>query len=202
MLVTDQEILDFLRLDDEGEEVSMVKMLRDSVEAFVKTYTGRTFEENEYNEYYDVPECSGGLAYSKDWSTYVSNTSYTKIYLKNYPVTSITSIKLYTDSTTYSDITDFQYKQNGILNVRIPRLYNGFNSLLVSYTAGYVNDSVPEDLKLAIKNIIKYNYMNNKENLENVSSYSLGDLSVTYDKQMIYPKYIIDSLDLYKRIKM
>lgn len=270
MLVTDEQILDFLEMDDEAAEVSLIKNLRDSVEKWISNYCHRTFESTTYKEYYDGP-----------------GTNY--LNLKNFPVSALYRLSIgrkdviqikntntYTtasvsvtssglvleyDSTTWTDITFATYgtltlvvdainaksaygwsaslsstdyasiKSNTLVEMygrncidsntvylQIPDdpedkfelyptsgriyLYSGFGcspkSIYVHYTAGYDATSIPEDLKLAVKQIVKDMYNKQTEDTFGVKSFSIGDVYISYE-QGLFSKESLSIVDSYKR---
>ncbi len=74
-IVSDYELYDFLGKDDTSEEYSYYASVRNGVEKWVQNFCGRTFESTVYKERYD----GGGFS---------------KLVLKNYPVTSINRLAL------------------------------------------------------------------------------------------------------------
>lgn len=74
----------------------------------------------------------------------------------------------------------------------------GHNNIYVEYTAGYV--ITPSDLELAIEMLVKYLYQKREENTFGISSYSLGDISTTFENGGDVPNEIKLILNKYRRI--
>lgn len=81
---------------------------------------------------------------------------------------------------------------------RIGGFPRGSRNVLVDYTAGYAAADMPEDLALAVKVLTKHFWLRRDEENWGASSYSAGELSVTFEKEPI-PKEVKDVLDRYRR---
>lgn len=57
----------------------------------------------------------------------------------------------------------------------------GRNNVFVKYTAGYASADIGEDLKLGIKELVKWTYKSKQEELYGIKSYTLGDVSVSLE---------------------
>lgn len=132
-LVTDEQILDFLGIDDDAEEVEIIKQILNSVEKDVQNYIDRTLEVGTYKEYYDG---SGSR----------------NLFLNNKPITVMTKLRIYNDR--YRDSYDDVDSEDYLVYEDEGRLYafNGFplgkQNIYVEYNAGY--DPIPNDIKFAI----------------------------------------------------
>jgi len=72
----------------------------------------------------------------------------------------------------------------------------GHGNVRMTYYAGYSSDNMPDDLKLAIKIIVKYIYQKRQEEIFGVKNYKVGDISITLDVGDI-PKEAEAILDKY-----
>ncbi len=67
----------------------------------------------------------------------------------------------------------------------------GTRNIFINYTAGY--STVPEDLKLAVKILVKYFYQRRMEETFGVSSFSSGGISASFEKDIPFEvKLILD----------
>ena len=61
----------------------------------------------------------------------------------------------------------------------------GIRNIFVDYVAGYATADMPTDIQLAVKILVKYMYQRVKEESLGFSSYRLGDISETFEKEGI-----------------
>lgn len=182
MIITNEEILNYLKTDDAADEVDVIFDIRDMAEQFISNYLDRQFELISCKEYYD-------------------GTSSKYIYLNKYPVDAVSIIRIYDDNEriTYTDVDAayyILYKDTGRLHYfyRFPR---GHQNIYLEYTAGYT--IIPNDIKYAIKSIVKKFYSQYNDNSDGLKSYSLGDQSISFEDG-VFSKEVIKILDYYKRI--
>lgn len=120
--------------------------------------------------------------------------------LSEAPVITIASIEksenygqTYTELTEFTDwVLDSQNQQ--ILPIgrfEFPYLVNGYR---ITYTAGYEN--IPEDLKLAVLDLVTY-YMKNQGAVQSQVAVTSGNAQVQYLTQSNLPGHIKRVLDLY-----
>lgn len=128
----------------------MIEILINAASNAIETYCRRTFKANTYTDIKD-------------------GTGNTKLILKNYPIKSITSLKIY-DSL----VTDFTFEgDNGIVYRKSGWPLDEKN-IEINYTSGY--DVIPDDIELACIYLIK-SLINEEQNKQ---SERIGDYSVTY----------------------
>ena len=72
----------------------------------------------------------------------------------------------------------------------------GHRNIYIEYIAGYA--TIPEDLKLAVKIVVKYLYQKRTEESFGLSNYSSGGISVSFEKEI--PVQASMLLDNYKRL--
>lgn len=76
----------------------------------------------------------------------------------------------------------------------------GNNNIYVSYTAGYTEDDMPDDLQLAIKIFVKDIYQKKKDSSWNLKSFTIGPISYTYaDNNYNIPMETQNYLQYFKR---
>ena len=75
---------------------------------------------------------------------------------------------------------------------------SGDNNVFVNYTAGYSTTTMPEDLKLAVKIIVKRIYQSRQEEIFGVNAYEAGDWNIELDTNNM-PRESISILSKYRR---
>jgi hypothetical protein len=79
----------------------------------------------------------------------------------------------------------------------------GNNNIFVSYTAGYAEADIPDDLKLGIMIFIKDIYQKRKDSSWNLKSFKIGPISYTYaDNDFNIPLETKNLIKNYKRISI
>jgi hypothetical protein len=152
------------------------------VSAYVKTYCNRTF--NDYVDEFKVEYFNGGIG------SYI---------LAESPVISVSSLEYSTDfGQTYRELTEFTdwvEDEGYIVSVHpsgFPRQLKGYR---VSYTAGY--ESLPEDLKLAICDLVTY-YRRNDAAIHSSKAPGTNAVQIEYISTTSLPAHIRRVLDLYR----
>lgn len=77
---------------------------------------------------------------------------------------------------------------------------SGHNNVMVSYTAGYSATTMPEDLKLAVKILVKYIYQRRSEETFGLANYRIEDMGAQFERDL--PKEALDIIWKYKRMKV
>lgn len=193
---------DLIRLSDYKEYKNINSTARDgkiqslisAISSLVENYCNRKF-----TEYSTTPKV--------EWFDGKTNI----VYLKEFPVIGVTSVKTSEDGgVTQTTLTEAASDKKGYFvdldagsiftQVETEKFITSYDvaykSLEVTYTAGYTLDDVPEDLKLCIMDLVHY-----YENDENAPSKSL--LGATIDNAQPYiansfPPHIRRILDLYR----
>lgn len=161
---------------------TLLSSLITSVSAGIESFCGRTFASTSHTEYYDGD--------NKD-----------KIFLRNYPVTSLTSVKY--QGGTWDNITWFDYPSSGyLLTAEYARLsFAGAlpcitNYLQIIYTAGYLIDfdnegtgthTLPYDLTQIVTELVSTNY--NTRSSGGINTMSTEGQSITFSTQSITKDY-------------
>jgi hypothetical protein len=107
--------------------------------SMVESYTGRKLKVDDYTEDYD------------------GNCTDT-ILLNQYPVNSVTSVHVDPDRTfgTDTEVTDFVSYENGKLVFPDQLIESNPQSVRVVYNAGYAEADMPDDIKLAMIEIVSF----------------------------------------------
>lgn len=166
---------------DNTTQDGLLQILLDWAIAFVESYTGRTFDSDEYEEYID-------------------GNAQREIILDHYPVTELTSIEY--DNWTLStpdreDVDVDSYKlipKSGRILLTFC-LIRGFQNYKVTYTAGYA--TAPDDLKMATLKLAATYYNNTKSDWIKSESVSWDEL--VYDTKEV-PSDILIILNLFRNV--
>lgn len=140
------------------------------------------------------------IDYVNDAKVEVFSGGFDKYYLREYPVIQVVSVEKSTDyGQNYTDLveyTDYVYnpEDDSITYIRgdFPKLINGFK---VSYYAGY--ETVPEDLKLAVFDLLTY-YMKSDTIQHTTRSPASSTMQLEYITSATFPVHIARVLNLYK----
>lgn len=190
-LVTLEEYKEYKGLKNSTEDSRRLALIS-SISKLVETYCDRKFKD-----YVETPVIEYHSALN------------TEVYLNQFPVLDITSVEVSNDGgTTYealieADPNKLGYladKDNGIIytqNPHRPFLWyteRAFNSLKVTYTAGY--EDLPLDLKLAVFDLVHY-----YESEESTPSKSLMSGSIENPlpySSLHFPSHISRILNMYR----
>lgn len=158
-----------------------------SVSNLVKTYCGRNFIDN-----YSVDKVQ---FFSIKWPQNV-------VFLNEIPLVSITSVEEFKnqqEQDTYQTLTATQYEYDTNLDAvyRIEAgarrdFPMGINSVKVTYKGGY--SALPEDLKLAVIDLITYYLKEEHKPEKNHASFTIRNTGAEPD----FPDHIKRVLDLYR----
>lgn len=163
---------------------AVINAIIPKVSALVKNYCRRTFVDyvnDQKTEYFD-----GGLG--------------PHFFLKEYPVLSVISVEIsYDYGQNYEELVEYQ---DWILNPSLeaivypagdtfPVYLNGYK---VTYTAGY--ESLPEDLKLAVLDLVTY-YVKNDMAVHSPKAPGTNSVQIEYITNTNLPAHIKRVLDLY-----
>lgn len=179
-LVTRAEYKAYAEINSTNSD-EIIDFLIPRVSKFVKGYCRRTFVD-----YVDTPNIeifSGGVPY---------------FMLIEAPIISITSIDFSSDyGQTYTPLVQYtDWVQDGELIVPIstvdfPKYIRGYK---VTYTAGF--DDVPEDLSLAVLDLITY-YRKNDGAVNALKHVNTTSMQIEYISDTALPAHIKRVLDLY-----
>ena len=163
-----------------------------SVSQLVKTYCGNSFE--------DFYSSNKTETFTIDWSTHI-------VQLTESPVNAIVSVQerdAYNDSYTTLTTGAYEYALNtntdSILRTTSSGYKNwptGVDAVKIVYTAGY--SSVPEDLKLAVIDLITYYLKDEHKERRTIAGASIqNQASSSQRNNVAFPDHIKRVLDLYK----
>lgn len=152
------------------------------VSEFVKTYCGRGFVD-----------------YVNDAKIDYFNGGYGHLILKEWPVLAIQAVEYSADyGQTYTGISEFidWVHDDGYIVAIAP---DGFKKQLrgykVTYTAGY--EALPEDLKLAIMDLVSY-YRQNDAAVHSPKAPGTNSVQIEYISTTTLPAHIRRILDMYR----
>lgn len=180
-LVTKQEYKTYAGINSTTQDAE-IDFLIPKVSEFVKTYCRRTFVD-----------------FTSDIKTELFHGDVDKFILKETPVTQIISVEFSKDfGQTYTKLAKFtDWVQDGDYVLAtgstglFPKSINGYK---VNYFAGY--DVVPQDLKLAVLDLITY-YRKNDAAIHSTKSPGTNSLQIEYISTTNLPAHIKRILDQY-----
>lgn len=183
-------LIDLITLEEYKEQNSIVTTNKDDVisaliprvSALVKAYCSRSFVDyvsalTPYTQYFTNPDTSE--------------------FLDEFPLISLVSLESSIDNgQTYAPMTaytDYVISNSTDQLVFLTTPPTGVNCVKVVYTAGYAD--VPEDLKLAVGDLITY-YLKT----ESTPKRTIGYVNVEYTMSADMPSHIKRVLELYRKI--
>lgn len=173
--------------DDNDNQDSLINTLIDAASDFVKLFTGRKFikPDEAETEYYSG---YGGVV----------------LYLDNKPISSISDISYRSGSTgsSWTTITGqwtYEYDATkGIIHLTDGNVFtSGFRNWRVQYIYGYVTADVPNDIKMAVMELVAIKKTEYEKKLHGVQAITLPNQSVSYSLLEI-PKQILRILSYYR----
>lgn len=182
-LVTKSEYKTYAGISSTNQDAE-IDLLIPKVSELVKSYCRRTFID--------------GL---EDILVERTNGGFNNIILKEAPVTQILSVEKSTNyGQTYTSLTEYtdwvlDTETNTVVSlsaVGFEKLINGYQ---VSYYAGY--ETVPEDLKLAVLDLVTYYRKNDASVHNNRTPGGGGSVQLEYIMNTNFPAHIKRVLDLY-----
>ncbi len=190
-LITLQQYKDSEGLSTPKEDLRITSLVP-SVSQLVKTYCG-----NSFVDYYSSNKTE---TFNVDWATHI-------VQLTESPVNSIVSVQerdSYSDSYTTLTTGAYEYyldvKTDSVLRTTSSGYTNwptGVDAVKVVYTAGW--SSVPEDLKLAVIDLISYYLKDEHKARRTMAGASIqNDVSSSQKNNVAFPDHIKRVLDLYK----
>lgn len=180
-LITKQEYKTYAGISSTNQDAE-IDLLIPKVSALVKAYCRRSFIDYVDEAYTEVFE--GGFG---------------SLLLKESPVLQIIEVQLSIDyGQTYTDLAEFSdWAPSGDYVVAVnPAGFKPYvNGYKVSYFAGY--ETVPEDLKLAVLDLVTYYRKNDGSVHNNKSPGAGGSVQLEYIMNTNFPAHIKRILDLY-----
>lgn len=187
-LVTLEEYKAYMGISSSTQDTEISAIIP-KVSQLVKTLCRRTFVD-----------------YVNDAKTETYSGGTGKFYLKEYPILSIIGIEFSTDygqtSTSLIEYIDYVLdEEDGTIistaidsygdPVAFTRYINGYK---ITYTAGY--EELPEDLKLAVLDLVTY-YMKHDSAIHSTKSPGSNTVQIEYVTSTKLPSHISRVLDLY-----
>lgn len=183
-LVTLEEYKTYAGISSTNQDTA-IEAIIPKASALVKNYCRTTF-----------------IDYVNDAKVETSNGGSTTIYLKEYPVLSITGVEYSEDyGQTYTDLVEFTDYVFDVENIAIkalpvdtefPNLINGYK---VSYYAGY--ETLPDDLKVAVLDLVTY-YLKNDSSVHSPKAPGTNSVQIEYITSTSLPAHIARVLNLYR----
>lgn len=181
-LVTLAEYKAYIGINSPNQD-GVISALIPKVSALVKSLCRRTFVDyvaTDKVEYFD-----GGTAY---------------ISPEEYPIISVTSLEYSNDYggiyTPLASITDYAVRKTSgnIIPTKRLKFFEAVNGYKLTYKAGYTE--LPEDLKLAVLDLITY-YLKNDAAIHSSKAPGTNSVQIEYVTTTNLPAHIKRVLDLY-----
>lgn len=182
-LVTKTEYKTYAGISSTNQDAE-IDLLIPKVSELVKTYCRRTFID--------------GL---DEMLVQKTNGGFDKIILKESPVVQILSVEQSSDyGQTYTALTEFSdwvldTEDNAVTSLSTQGFVKLLNGYQVSYYAGY--EAVPEDLKLAVLDLVTYYRKNDGSVHNNRTPGGGGSVQLEYIMNTNFPAHIKRVLDQY-----
>lgn len=180
-LITRQEYKDYEDISSPNQD-DEIDFLIPKVSAFIKTYCRRTFNDFISTDKVDV--FNGGYYYLIPSDT---------------PIISITSLEFSADLgqnyTTLTEFTDWVLIDDSLIGKPTGTCFSSAkNGYRLSYKSGYV--TLPEDLKLAVLDMVKY-YLRNDGTVHGTKFSNTNTMQIEHISDAALPAYIKRVLDPY-----
>lgn len=181
-LVTRAEYKAYAGISSPNQDAE-IDLLIPKVSQLVKTYCRTSFINN-----IDSPKVEQ-----------FNGEGYIRYYLKEYPVVQVLDVETSDDyGQNFYSLVEFQdwvYEpQNYSLRSLVGNWPDKLNGYRVTYTCGY--DSVPEDLKLAVLDLVTY-YRRNDSSVHNSAAPGSSNMQIEYISTTTLPAHIRRVLDQY-----
>lgn len=182
-LVTKAEYKIYTGISSTNQDAE-IDLLIPKVSELVKSYCRRTFIDSVDNAI-----------------TQRSNGGFDTIILKEGPVQQVLSVEQSTDyGQNYTELLEFtdwvlDAEDNTVKSLLVNGFEKALNGYQVTYLAGYI--LVPEDLKLAVMDLITYYRKNDASVHNNRTPGGGGSVQLEYIMNTNFPAHIKRVLDLY-----
>ena len=175
MWISENEFKEWAQIDVD-ESINLENWILQGQD-IIEKYLDRHIEQANYTEKYD-----GGNQF---------------IFLKNYPVSSISSVK--EDDITL-DSSEYGFTETGILYLKDRNFSEGIQNVEVSYTAGYseIPDSLKRALTIVVQNLIAYAV----RPTDLPTSQGMEGMSINYSKDEILTDAVKEILKPFKRVSI
>lgn len=181
-LVTLQEYKNYAGITNPNQDAQILSIIP-KVSSFVKTYCNRAF-----------------LEYVSDPKTEVFAGGY-RYLLQEFPVLQILSLEYSSDyGNTYTELTEFQQwifdsNTSEVVPIGTSTEFDSKpNSYKITYFAGF--ESLPDDLKLAVLDLVTY-YLRNDSAIHSTKAPGSNNVQIEYISTTNLPSHIKRVLDFY-----
>jgi len=190
-LVTSTAMCSYLGIAAGSAEEEEVDLINNAASTRAAEMSGRGVDENGYSRL---------LATSR--TEYYDGDNSDTLMVRAYPLSSVTSLWIDPDrdygTDELVDTADYTtYYAQGMVKTDGVPLTSGHKSVKITYTGGYT--TVPYDLQLAVKELTMFWYKRNTDKRVGVASVSVGDKSISYEKDM--PQSVISVFKRYKDLR-
>ena len=184
----------WLDLDEDNVNSTLVDMVTDTAQALCEHYCDRKFDNGTFTEYHDITD---------------TRTSF--IYVRNPPIISVTSLTDDAQDSTPDTIDSDEYILSATAgkiqldntNQSFPTVYPGYftrgdQSVCVVYVGGYTAVTAPAGLRLAVLQQAAF-FWNNRDQI-GIAASSVDGESVTPETAGMIPGQVRMLLGPYRRL--
>jgi len=179
-LTTLEKVKSFLTIDNTDDDISLQRILT-AVSRYVEGYCDRPFISASFTEYHNG---HGNNA----------------VILDNYPVTAIASLyddtsRIYSASTLIP-ATEYVWWEDGRVELDSGGTFSsGKKNIKCTYTAGWPQASIPEDIQLAVWRICQFIYKDSKTSIAGPDQLDVAGMIIKFKNSEVR-----EILDRYRRI--
>lgn len=183
MLIELEDFKNHIDLNTNDDDATITTYIL-GVGEFLRNKLGRAIEEEEVEEIFDGDNL-------KD-----------TIFLANYPVRELTSLKYRTGtfgSPVWNDFNVDDYLPNlAEGTILLEAVYSGLQNIKVNYWAGYAAEDIPNALKVAVLKLVAKVY--NKRRSDGFSTEEVAGASINWDSFM--SSDIVELINPYRKISI
>ena len=129
-IVSDNEIFDYIGVDDSAEETPIITTIRDGVEAWVESFCHRTFESTSYSKERHNGSGNRYLLLKQSPITVIS-----RLAIGTVDVISVKNTSTYTSATVSISSTGLTYMKDGTVNTLLFATYATMTALVAAINA-------------------------------------------------------------------
>lgn len=179
-LTTLEKVKSFLTIEDTDDDTSLQRILT-AVSRYVETYCDRLFISQSFTEYHNGNGENG-------------------LVLRQYPVTAVSAVyddtsRLYPASTLIP-ASEYVWWEDGRLELDENNCFSsGRKNIKVTYTAGWAQASIPEDIQLAVWRICQFIYKDSKTSIAGPEQLDVAGMILKFRNSEVR-----EILDRYRKI--
>ena len=190
-LCTLEQVKNHFGFGDDAKDEEQIELLIAAAQSLFERYCGRMFDEATFTEYWNGDGTD-------------------LLFVKNYPIISITSIHDDTGDHTYGASTLLDPTGYAIINDNHVQLYStlfnkSVNNVQIIYVAGYSDETgdhvpIPEELRQACIQQVGWIFKRGKGHQYGINTKTLDDGSIGFIETSALLPSVRETLRLYRRV--